>query len=221
VRKSRTLFSAVLAGACALGLAGGLAVAAGPGAAHSAAAHRTAAHPAVASRAAGGQDAALTALLRPATATAGDPIFMFIKGIPGEAIDKLHPKWIAVSGYHTSFSRTCGDCPTSMGSFTVTMPYSLAVPPLLKVLINGTGIPSVELQAAVTTSVGGEVNYLTITLTNVLITSMDELSGGGRPVETLTLTATKFSVSYTALNASGRPGATSAFCFDFAARTAC
>ena len=115
----------------------------------------------------------------------------------------------------------CGDCPASMGSFTVTMPYSLAVPPLLKALISGTGIPSVELQAAVTTSTGGELNYLTITLGNVLISAIDESSGGGRPVEILTLTATKFSVSYTAQTPTGRPGATSSFCFNFATGAAC
>jgi hypothetical protein len=57
---------------------------------------------------------------------------------------------------------------------------------------------------------------LTITLSNVTVTSLAESSSGGRPAETLGLTAGKFNVSYT----TGR-GSPETFCFDFLTDTTC
>jgi type VI secretion system secreted protein Hcp len=210
----------MLAGACAAGFAAA-AVAGSP--AHLAAAHKAtvrhaAAHPVVRAAAAAGPDAALTALTRPLTATPGDPIFMFIKNIPGESKDRGHLNWIDVSGYHTNFvGKACGDCPgAQFGPFVVTMPYSRAVPPLLGQLVSGTQLPTVELQAAATTAKGTELNFLTITLSQVVVSSLAEASGGGRPSETLTLQAGQLAVSYT--TGSGSP---EKFCYNFTNQKAC
>jgi type VI protein secretion system component Hcp len=215
MRVSRSL-SAVLAGACALGLAVGLAVTGGS--AHQAAAQHAVTRSAAssASRGVAGEDAALTALLQSGVVTPPSALFMFINGIKGESTEKAHQNWIVVSGYHTSFARTCGDCPTQFGPLTLTLPYSLAVPPLLKALLTGKVFPTVEIQAEGPARTGIETNYLTITLSNVAVTSLNESSSGGRPDETLTLTATTFNVSYIS------PAGTSAtFCFNFNTQTTC
>jgi len=210
----------IFAGGAAIGLLAGFAVADGP-------AHLAAGNPAGVTRQAGNAastDAALAALLRPGTATQGDPIFMFISGINGESQDARHPMWIDVNGYHTSFSR-----PTSangaagraaMTPFVVNMPYSLAVPPLLKALLTGTTLPAVKIQAAA--FVGEtEQNYLTITLGNVRVSAIGESSSGERPTETLSLIAVKITVSYSAQRPDGSLGPPETLCFNFAAQRTC
>jgi type VI protein secretion system component Hcp len=218
----------MLAGACALGF-GAASLAGTPthlaaahqatahhATVHRATAHRSTAHPAAPAAAAAGQDAALTALTRPLTATPGDPIFMLIKGIPGESKDLGHKAWIDLSGFTDSFLHECGDCPSTLNSFNVTMPYSLAVPPLLKQLLTGTALATVEIQATSTTPTGRELNFLTITLTNVSLTALAETSTGGRPGENLGVQAQQVAVSYT--TGSGTP---EKFCYNFSTQKTC
>jgi type VI secretion system secreted protein Hcp len=213
VRISKSVFAAGLAGAGAIGLAVGFAVADGPAHLASGNAETSVTRPA-------GQDAALAALQRPASATPGDPIFMFIRGINGESTNAGHAKWIEVNGYHASFTRAAGTAGrAALGSFVVTIPYSLAVPPLLKALVTGAGFPAVKVQAA--TAGAREENYLTITLGNVRVTALSESSSGERPVETLTLAAARINVSYSAQKPDGTLGTPEAFCFDFATQRTC
>jgi type VI protein secretion system component Hcp len=210
MRIHASVSAAALAGACALGIAATSVAGLGT---HAAGPRQTAST---------GQrhGTALTALMQPLTASAGDPLFMHINGIPGESTDKGHPNWISLSAYHTSFSFTSS--PTGQGAgqpqfgpFVVTMPYSRAVPPLLHDLLSGLVLGTVELQAA-TISGGSETNYLTITLVNAKETGIQESSSGGRPVDVMTLTAPQVSVSY-----STGHGAPTVFCFNFAEDRSC
>ena len=220
MRISRSVFAAVLAGAGAIGLAAGFAVADGP-------AHLASGNLGGVTRPAGSAastDVALAALLRPVAATPGDPIFMFINGINGESQDARHPMWSDLTGYHVSFSRAAstsggGAGKASIGSFVVTMPYSLAVPPLLKALVTGQLLPAVKIQAA--TAGERAQNYLTITLASVRVAALSESSSGDRPVETLTLAAARFAVSYSAQKADGSLGTPETFCFNFALQRTC
>jgi type VI secretion system secreted protein Hcp len=167
---------------------------------------------------------ALAAMLRPATADRDDPIFMNIRGIPGESTDDAHLKWIDLTGYSSKITKSggAGVGRTALDSFVVTMPYSLAVPPLLRALATGATLGTVELQAEEQISdTPQELNYLTITLSNARVTEMDESSMGDRPTETVTFAAARYNVSYTALNPDGTTGATSTFCFNFALQRAC
>jgi type VI protein secretion system component Hcp len=223
VRISRSVFAAVLGGAGAIGLAAGFAIAGGPAHLASGNARASVTRPAGSAGTAAGTDAVLAALLRPATATAADPIFMFINGINGESQDARHPMWSDLTGYHVSFSGRTSAAGAAgrpkLGSFVVTMPYSLAVPPLLQALVTGKVLPMVKIQAATAGEV--ELNYLTITLGNVRVAALNESSSGERPVETLSFVATKFDVSYTAQNPDGSLGKTETFCFNFAAQRTC
>jgi type VI protein secretion system component Hcp len=205
IRPSAIAITAV-AGACALGVAAASAVGGAP--------HAASARPA-------SPDAALTALLRPSSAGPGDPIFMFINGIPGESAAAGHAKWIEVSAYHTSFSQSVpstggGAGKAVLGSFVVTTPYSIAVPPLLHALVTGRHFPTVKIQAA-TPGPKRVMNYLTITLTNVGLSAINESSAGERPTETLTFQAAQLAVSYVTAGGQAAPP----FCFNFATQRAC
>jgi type VI protein secretion system component Hcp len=107
----------------------------------------------------------------------------------------------------------------ALGSFVVTMPYSLAVPPLLQALVTGKVFPAVKIQAA---TVGEtELNYLTITLGNARVAALSESSSGERPAETLSFAATKINVTYSAQRPDGSLGKTETFCFNFATQRSC
>jgi type VI protein secretion system component Hcp len=207
LRIRRSAFAAALAAACALGVAAGLAGRAGQ------------VRPAAAQPADG---TALAALTGPLTTAVADPLFMLINGIPGESLERDHRGWISVSGYHASLSFTAksgfgagSGGHAQFGPFTVDIPYSRAVLPLMRAVAAGRLLGTVELQAA-TLSGGRELNYLTITLTDVQATAIQETSSGGRPADTLTLTAGRIAVIYTPAG-----GATSTFCFDFRTARAC
>ena len=145
---------------------------------------------------------------------------MFIDGINGESQDARHPMWTDLTGYHVSFSRGTGAAGrAALGSFVVTMPYSLAVPPLLKALVTGKVLPAVEVQAATAGEL--ERNYLTITLGNVRVGTLSESSSGERPAETMLLVATKINVSYSAQRPDGSLGETETFCLHFATQRTC
>jgi type VI secretion system secreted protein Hcp len=207
LRIHRSAIAAALAAACALGVAAGWAGRAGQ-------VRPVAAQPA--------DGTALAALTGPLTTAAADPLFMHINGIPGGSTDKGHAGWISVSGYHASLSNTASQAGTGggagkaqFGPFTVTIPYSRAVLPLMSAVATGRVLRTVELQAA-TVSGGRELNYLTITLTNAMATAIQETSSGGQPTDTLTFTASRIAVSYTPAS-----GAASTSCFDFLTASAC
>ena len=164
--------------------------------------------------------AELAALQRPAAAAAGDPLFLQVAGIPGDSTDVLHSKWIDVTKYSDSFAAGSALAgrpgAPKFGSLKVTMPDSTAVPPLLRALNTGMTLTAVELQAAVGSG-DSERNYMTVKLTGAHAITLSESSSGGRPVDTLTLTAQKVSVSYTVLST----GTTTTTCYNYALNRLC
>ena len=216
MRISRSFIAALAGGCCALGFgAASLAGAAGGSVTGGGATGGS-----VTGGGAAVADTALAAALRPATATAGDPIYLFISGAPGEVTAAGHENWIEVDSYHTSFSATRLPAPrvgvrAHMGSFVLTTPYSRAIPPLLAKLVAGKPLSNVKVQA-VRSSTDIPTVYLSYTLNNVLVTGIQESSAGERPEETLVLQAGKVSVSYLAPD-----GTTTAFCFNFASGKGC
>jgi type VI secretion system secreted protein Hcp len=204
MRISRSFLAAVVAGACALGF-GAASLAGGT---HQAAAHRSGAM-------------TLTAALGNATATPSDPIFMNYAGISGEVTAAGHAKWIQVDSYHIGFSSTPPQpgrtgVVAHMGSFTMTTPYSTAIPLLLKQLVTGKHAPRVTVQAVKLADTGVPTTYLSFDLDNVFVSGIQENSSGERPEETVVLQAAALSVKYIAPD-----GSTIAFCFNFASGKGC
>jgi type VI secretion system secreted protein Hcp len=204
---SRKFLAAAVAAACALGFG----AASLTGGTHQAAAHRSGA----------ADRMTLTAALGQATATPGDPIYMNYSGVPGEVTATGHLKWIQVDSYHLGFSATplpAGrpGVRAQMGSFTVTTPYSTAIPLLLKQLVSGKHAPVVTVHAVKLGDNGAPQTYLSFKLNNVFVSSIQENSSGERPEETLVLQAAALSVKYIAPD-----GSSFAFCFNFARGKGC
>jgi type VI secretion system secreted protein Hcp len=83
--------------------------------------------------------------------------------------------------------------------FVITKPIDTSSPRLYQACANGSHFPAVVLTASSPNSTGSS-EFLTITLTNVLVTSVQwssNSSGDGAPLESLTLNFTKIKVNYT------------------------
>lgn len=213
MRIHRSALVVALAGVCALGVAGGSA--SRDAVARPFSGRPTGAHPA-AWRPAGGT--ALTALMTPRAATASDPLFLHVDGIPGDSAEAHHPGWIDVSGYQMTLAGAPGQSSSGrsqLGPFVVTVPLSRATLPLMSAVTTGQPLGTVVLQAA-TTSGGTELNYLTITLSGTKATAIQEASGGDRPDDSVTFTATSIAVTYIAAD-----GTSASFCFNFRTSKTC
>jgi len=100
---------------------------------------------------------------------------------------------------------------------TITKSVDLATPKLMEILAKGSHIKTAVLSLCERTS-NTTVEYLRITMTDVLVPSMN--TGGdcvsGRPIDTLTLTFAKISVQYTRQSSTGA-GLSVNFNWDFGA----
>jgi type VI secretion system secreted protein Hcp len=161
----------------------------------------------------------LAALTRPLAATAGDPIFLKVAGVTGEATDKLHPNWIQLQSYNWGASRSGRIA--NFSPITVGMSLSKAVPQLLTLMATNRIAASAEIQASKTTS-QGELNYLTITMSNVSVTALSESanSSGAAPAETMSLSFSRIIITYTERAPNGTLSNTSA-CWDVGTNSQC
>jgi type VI secretion system secreted protein Hcp len=170
---------------------------------------------------------ALAALTRPLAATAGDPIFLNVAGVTGEATDKLHPNWIELQGYSWGVSNPGGTAGSGAGKaafspIAVRMALSKATPPLISDVATGRRVATAVIQAARTIG-PSEANYLTITLSNVTVSGVSEgaSSGGTIPAESMSLSYSKIAISYTQYGPTGKKVNTYAVCWDVAANSSC
>jgi type VI secretion system secreted protein Hcp len=154
------------------------------------------------------------------------PAEMFLKmaGIEGESTDRQHAKEMDVLTWSWGLSNT-GSARTGGGggagrvnmqdlSFTKTI--DKATPQLMLAVANGKQL----LEAVLTVRRSGEtpVEYLVITMQDVIITSYATAANGGeqRLTEIVTLNFAKVKVTYTPQSADGRPGSPVTFGWDFA-----
>lgn len=143
---------------------------------------------------------------------------MFAKfdGIEGEAVDSTHKGEIDVLSWSWGVSQSGtahmgaggGAGKASVQDLSMTKYVCKASPELIKRTCNGKHIPSVVL----TVRKAGEkpLEYLVITLTDVLITSVSTGGSGGedRLVENVTLNFAKVKVEYTEQAKDGSKGKT-------------
>lgn len=171
---------------------------------------------------------ALAALTRPLAATAGDPIFLNVAGVTGEATDKLHPNWIQLQSYTWGVTNPgatgtgSGAGKSAFAPITVKMSLSKAVPPLFTDVATGRRVATAVIQAARTIG-QAEANYLTITLSNVTVSGLSEnaSSGGTIPTESMSLSYSKIAISYTQYGPTGKKVSTYTACWDAAANSSC
>ena|SRR3990172_8361155 len=158
-------------------------------------------------------------------AFAASDYFLKIEGVPGESSDDKHRGEIEVEswsfGASQSGSMTMGGGggagKVSMQDFTFTKHVDKSSPKLFESLVTGQHLKEAKL---VLRSAGGsQVEYLVITLSDVLVTSYSTggSSGDDRPMESFSLNFSQIKMSYVEQDAKGSAGAATEFGWDLKA----
>ena len=158
----------------------------------------------------------LAALLQPAKAAPGDPIFMLVPGIPGESTDERHANWIDLNTWSWNVSRGTGA--PAFSTVAVTFGVNRALPPLLADLARGTRVPTVTLQAATTGAQPRQI--VTITLSGVTFTRASDTSSGGSPSNSLSMSFRQVDYKYNFQRDNGTSQVFD-FCWNVAANRGC
>lgn len=148
-------------------------------------------------------------------------IFIKIDGIPGESTDREHKDEIEVSSYSWgesnagahSFGGGAGAGKVSMQDLHFTTHVSKASPSLMLHCATGQHIPKAKLTVRKAAGEGPGFDFLTITLTDVLISSFQESGseGGDLPQESISMVYATIKIQYTQQKPDGSAGAL----FDF------
>jgi type VI secretion system secreted protein Hcp len=151
----------------------------------------------------------------PAHAAAVD-YFLKIDGIDGESIDNTHRGEIIIESFSWGMSNAGtfagggggGAGKVSMQDIHFTRRLDKASPLLMLACATGQHIPTAKLTCRKTGGDGSQVEYYTITLTNVLVSSVS--TGGSSsdplPTESISLNFTKIEWVYVPVGADGKPG---------------
>ncbi len=137
-------------------------------------------------------------------------MFLKIEGVDGESTNATHKGWIEVQSWSWGVSQPStgglgGGAVTgrSVGHVTVVKRIDKATPLLFKRCTDGTvlALATVELTRA------GGPTYLKYEIKEVLVSSIahGDVDGDGVPEETITLDFTGTKLTYTQLDASGKP----------------
>jgi type VI secretion system secreted protein Hcp len=161
--------------------------------------------------------ARLAALLQPAKAAAGDPIFMKVSGVLGESRAARHVDWIELDTWSWAVTRKAGKA--AFSTVNVTFAVNRALPPLLAGLARGKLLTSVTLQAVRSGSMG-EQDIVTITLSGVTVTHAVDASFGESPVDSLQMAFRRIDYKYIYQQPTGKVQSYD-FCWDIAANRGC
>jgi type VI secretion system secreted protein Hcp len=142
-------------------------------------------------------------------------IYMNYNSIPGDVTETGHPKWIELHSFQWGMGRaistTVGSSAEressapSVSEITVTKENDVATGKLMQEAFAGDG-QTVKIEFTRTAKDKQEV-YLSLTLTNTIISGYSHSSGGSdRPIETLSLNFTKIQFSTTQMTSTGNDG---------------
>ncbi|HBO0859715.1 type VI secretion system tube protein Hcp [Pseudomonas aeruginosa] len=136
--------------------------------------------------------------------------FLKIDGIPGESLDEKHKDWIEVLGYNYGATQATSATASSSGGasservnltdLTVRKFVDKSSPKLFEAVAKGQHIKEIVLN--VNRAGGGEkVTYFTITLEEVVVSSIDHTGAsdgdGDLPVEVVTFNFARIKTTYT------------------------
>jgi type VI secretion system secreted protein Hcp len=147
-------------------------------------------------------------------------IFGKIAGAPGESTADSHPKEIDVTSFTGGLiNDSCGKAGGKPVFAPVTFGHRFdsASPPLALDAASGATVPD----ATFAFRKAGPVDFLTVALTNVLVTGVQTVANGDAPYELVTLNYTRINMSYKTQKADGTPGPSVTFCWDQALNAAC
>ena len=155
-------------------------------------------------------------------AFAASDYFLKIEGVDGESKDKAHPNEIQLESWSFGASQSGsmamggggGAGKVSMQDFSITKHVDKSSPNLFEALITGKHLPEIKL--TLRSAGGSQVEYLTLTLKDVVITnySTGGSSGDDRPMESVSFNFSQIKMSYVEQDAKGSPGAATEFGWD-------
>jgi type VI secretion system secreted protein Hcp len=161
----------------------------------------------------------------PATAAptgASVSIFAKVAGAPGESTDAVHRNEIDVTSYTGGLMNdSCGKA----GSKPVLAPvifghrFDTASPPLALDAVSAATVPDATF--TFTKNGPNRVDFLTVALTNVLVSGIQTMTNGDLPSESVTLNYTRIKMSYQMQRPDGTLGTPVTFCWDQAVNAAC
>lgn len=140
-------------------------------------------------------------------------MFLRIKGVEGESVDKVHAKEIDISSWSwgmsqsgtTHVARGGGAGKVSVQDVTITKLVDKSTPNLIKACCNGKHFD----EAVITVRKAGEkpLEYIILTMKDVLVTNVSEGGSGGedRLSESITLNFAEFSYVYVPQKRDGGP----------------
>ena len=152
-------------------------------------------------------------------------MFLKMDGVEGESTDKTHGKEIDVLSWSWGASQSGsmaaggggGAGKVSMQDLSITKHIDKSSPKLFEALATGKHLKEAKL---VLRSAGGsQVEYLVITLSDVLVSSYSTggSSGDDRPTESISLNFAQIKMSYVEQDAKGSAGAATEFGWDIKA----
>lgn len=146
------------------------------------------------------------------SAMAAVDIFLKVDGIKGESTDKNHRDEIDVISWSWGVAARAEPRAGKRGcvqDLTLTKLVDRATPPLVGAAALGTLVPKAVLTVRKPTSTSSGLEFLTLELSQVLVTSVQQAAsnGGDQVVEQITLKAETILVSYRSQNPDGTAGA--------------
>lgn len=146
---------------------------------------------------------AVLAGLSSGVAQAADSYYLNVPGVKGESVNQKYPAWIDVLSFTQAVSKQ--NCPR----FVLLKSVDLASPALLASASNGNAYSDMTLAGSSVGTVTFE--YLNVKMTNVVVSSSRQSgnSGATGATEEIVLDATGATVTYTATDSKGGPGAQS------------
>ncbi len=158
-------------------------------------------------------------------------IYLKYGSIQGDVTESGHTNWIQLNSFQWGVGRGVS-APTgstedressapSISEVTVTKDFDKASIKLLTEAYQGTGSGDAEtVQIDFTRTTKGKLDiYLTVTLSNVIISGYSTSSGGDRPSESLSFNFVKIMTKFTPMNADGSPGNASSITYDLGKAT--
>lgn len=145
--------------------------------------------------------------------------FLKIGDIKGESHDEKHPNEIEVLAWSWGLTAGAGEAAGKVNVQGITMTKYVDSASTGLVLAGCKGTHIKEAKLTVRKAGDKPLEYIKITLNDVLVTSLQTGGAGGmgRLTEKLTLNFSKFKVEYTAQTATGGAGATSTAAWDIPA----
>ena len=153
--------------------------------------------------------------------------YLKLDGINGEATSQGFEQQIQLLSFSWGGSQVSSVAGTTgsgagkvdLADLSVMKHYDSASPLLFKSLCSGTHVPTAVLSATKSTGAGKPTAFLTITLSELFITSLQDSGSSEIPSESVSFSYAKIEIDYSVQNADGNLNSTGAITYDLKKNT--